>query len=163
MAEKTDEWFVTERSRVMALMYLSHRKDLLIKDQRDDDIGLNYILYLVQSKDAPALRPFGLVLRGTVSPVREDRVNKLLQPTVRSFLKVGQFPYPVGLLHFTMQDDQGYFTWIAEPCVSQGEPQLLVHSEAHARKFDRELLDNIVEQVERWYEAFYAKIAVKAS
>jgi hypothetical protein len=163
MAGESDQWFVAERSRTLALMYLSHRRDLRIKDQRDAGIGLDLLVYIVKESESPSLRPFGIALGGTVSPVNEEQRNKLLRPTLQSLLRIGQFPYPVGLLHFTMQDNQGYFTWIAEPAVTRDDPQLLIHSEPHPQKMDREVLDRIVEQVDRWYDAFYAKIAVKAS
>jgi hypothetical protein len=42
-------------------------------------------------------------------------------------------------------------------------PRLLLHSEPHCHRFDRVLLDRIVGEVDRWYDAFFARIAVKAS
>jgi hypothetical protein len=80
-----------------------------------------------------------------------------------SFFGRGQFPYSVGLLYFTMQDDQGYFTWLAEPTTPEDGPRLLLHSEPRCRKFDQALLDELVASVDQWYDAFFARIAVKAS
>ncbi|HKB38859.1 MAG TPA: hypothetical protein VKD72_20615, partial [Gemmataceae bacterium] len=77
--------------------------------------------------------------------------------------RIGEFPYPVCLLHFTMDDDQGYYTWVAEPVVTKDGPRLIQHAQAHCRKLDREALDHIVASVDRWYEAFFQTIAVKTS
>jgi hypothetical protein len=163
MAEKQEQWFISERSRWLALMHLSRRKDLGIKEVKDQGTGLTFMLSIPKANELPSVRQFGLVLSGTVEPVTEQQVNGLLQPTMTSFLSAGPFPYPVGLLHFTMQDDQGYFTWLAEPDVTDAGPRLLLHSEPHCRKFDRDLLDTIVRAVDQWYDLFFARIAVKAS
>src|SRR4051812_49028228 len=105
MVIKTDQWFVAERSRALALMYLSHRKDLVIREQKEADLGLEFLVYLVKESESPSLRQFGIALRGTVSPVTQEHLNQVRRPTMQSLLRIGQFPYPVGLLHFTMQDD----------------------------------------------------------
>lgn len=163
MTENTNQWFIAERSRALALMCLSHREDLVIKDVKDRGTGLDFMVSIVKEKEPLSVRQFGIVLRGAANPVTEERLNEELRPALKSFQSIGQFPYPTGLLHFTMQDDRGYFTWLAEPAVAEGGPLLLLHSEAHCHKFDRGLLDGIVEAVDQWYDAFFARITVKAS
>ena len=82
---------------------------------------------------------------------------------MESFLRVSEFPYPVCLLYFTMEDNRGYYTWIAEPVLTEdGKPRLQVHSAADCKNFDREALDKIVSQVDAWYDAFFASIVVGA-
>src|SRR5262245_27420486 len=55
----------------------------------------------------------------------EGRLNKILRPTQESFFQVREFPYPVCLLYFAMEDNQGYYTWIVEPVLTEdGKPQL---------------------------------------
>src|SRR5438105_1598219 len=110
MAEKQEQWFISERSRWLALMHLSRRKDLDIKEVKDQGTGLTFMLSIVKANELPSVRQFGIVLSGTVEPATEEQVNELLRPALASSLSIGPFPYPVGLLHFTMQDDHGYFT-----------------------------------------------------
>jgi hypothetical protein len=162
MSEHKQEWFVAERARALALMHLTRRKDLVVT-QAERGVGLEYVVYITKEGGEPSLRQFGVFLRGTKSAVTEDQLNRVLRPTVQSFQRVGQFPYPVCLFHFTMDDDQGYYTWVAEPVVVDDGPRLLLHSEARCRKLDRASLDELVHQVDRWYDAFFARIAVKAS
>jgi hypothetical protein len=64
MADSTNQWFIAERSRALALMHLSHRKDLVIKDVKDQDIGLTFLLSLVKEKAPPFVRQFGITLGG---------------------------------------------------------------------------------------------------
>jgi hypothetical protein len=80
---------------------------------------------------------------------------------MQSFSRVQEFPYPVCLLYFTMEDNQGYYTWIAEPVLTgDGKPQLQMHATADCKKLDREALDKMVSQVDAWYGAFFASIVV---
>jgi hypothetical protein len=60
-------------------------------------------------------------------------------------------------------DDQGHYTWVAEPAVTAEGPRLLMHEAAHCPKLDRAALDEIVDRVDRWYHAFFNQIAVQAS
>ena len=90
-------------------------------------------------------------------------LDKVLRPTMQSFRGVGAFPYPVCLFHFTMDDDKSYYTWVAEPSVAGGEARLLMHQTPHCRILNRAALDEIVGQVDRWYDAFFGRIAVEAS
>jgi hypothetical protein len=156
------EWFVTERARALAMVTLTRRDDLVIQSA-GQGIGLQFIVSITKEKGEQSTRQFGVFLRGTKSAVTEAHLDKVLRPTLRSLLRQGQFPYPVCLLHFTMDDDQGYYTWVAEPAVAAQGPRLLMHELAHCRKLDKAALDEIVDQVNRWYDAFFSQIAIKAS
>src|SRR5436309_387823 len=163
MSESKQDWFIAERTRALALMHLTRRDDLVVTETRGPDIGLDYVVSISKEDGEQSLRQFGVVLCGTKSPVTEDQLNKTLRPTMQAFQRTGQFPYPVCLLYFSMDDDQGYYTWVAEPAVMADGPRLIMHAKAHCRKLDREALDAIVASVHHWYEAFFGTIAVKAS
>jgi hypothetical protein len=73
-------------------------------------------------------------------------------------LRYGPFPFPVVLFCFTMENAQGWYTWVAEPVVSpSGDFGLVQHGEASCRPLDTEAIDEIVEGVDRWYDEFFAK------
>jgi hypothetical protein len=164
MSENGQEWFVAERSKVLARVYLTRRDDLVIRDPgAGRDVGLEYLVGITREGEKSSVRQFGVVLRAARDRVTEEHLNKILRPTMESFLRVGEFPYPVCLLYFTMDDNQGYYTWIAEPTLTEdGKPRLQVHSTADCKKLDREALDKIVSQVDAWYDAFFANIVVGA-
>lgn len=162
MSERTQEWFIAERARALALMHLTRRDDLFVSEA-DRTVGFQFIVSLRGETGERSLRQFGVFLRGTKGPLTEEHLNKALRPTMQSFQSVGQFPYPACLFHFSMDGDQGYDTWVAEPVVTDAGPRLILHAQAHCRKLDREALDALVAAVDRWYDAFFATIAVKAS
>jgi hypothetical protein len=73
-------------------------------------------------------------------------------------LRYQPFPFPVVLFFFTMENNEGWYTWVAEPVVSPGGAfELVQHSEASCRPLDTEAINEIVEAVDRWYDAFFAK------
>src|SRR5438874_73864 len=149
MSASEQEWFVAERARALAMIHLTRRPDLVVT-HGGRDVGLEYVVSITREGGEPSLRQFGVFLRGTRSAVTEDQLNKLLRPTLASLQRVGPFPYPVCLWHFTMDDDQGYQTWVAEPAVVDERPRLILHAAAHCRKLDRASLDELVAQVNRW-------------
>lgn len=160
--EDRQEWFVGERTLALAMVTLTRRDDLVVMNA-PQGVGLKFIVYITKEKGERSVRQFGVFLRGTKSPVTVSHLDKVLRPTMHSFLGIGQFPYPVCLFHFTMDDDKGYYTWVAEPTVTDEGPRLLMHESAHCRRLDRRALDEIVGKVDRWYDAFFSRIAVTAS
>ena len=160
MSEEKQKWFVAERARALAMIHLTRRDDLTVMKS---DLGLEFIVAVAKEGGGPSLRQFGVALRGTKSPATVARLDKVLRPAMQSFRGVGAFPYPVCLFHFTMDDDKGFYTWVAEPAVAGGEARLLMHQAAHCRTLDRAALDEIVGRVDRWYDAFFGRIAVEAS
>jgi hypothetical protein len=162
MSDKRQDWFIAERARTLALLHLTRRKDLVITEA-GRDVGLEFVVLITKEEGEASLRQFGVFLRGTKSAATEAHLNKLLHPTMAEIVRAGQFPYPVCLFYFTVDDDQGYYTWVAEPIVREEFPVLVMHSEPHCRKLDRSALDEIVDTVDRWYEVFFRRIAVKAS
>ncbi len=162
MSEEKQKWFVAERARALAMIHLTRRDDLMVM-KAGQGLGLEFIVTVAKEGGGPSLRQFGVALRGTKSPVTVAHLDKVLRPAMQSFRGVGAFPYPVCLFHFTMDDDQGYYTWVAEPAVAGGEARLLMHQTAHCRILDRAALDEMVGQVDRWYDAFFGRIAVEAS
>jgi hypothetical protein len=103
-------------------------------------------------------RKFGVEVRGGWAAVTPGRANQALQPSLQQVLRYRPFPFPVVLFYFTMEDNESWYTWVAEPVVlSGGGFELLQHSEASCRPLDTEAIDTIVEAVDRWYDAFFAK------
>jgi hypothetical protein len=162
MSKNEQEWFIAERSRALALMHLTRRKDLVVTNA-GRDVGLEFIVSMARPDGEKTLRQFGVFLRGSKGPVTEEQLDQTLRPTMPSLERIGPFPYPVCLLYFTMDGDQGYYTWVAEPEVADDAPRLSVHGEAHCHKLDRAALDEIVSRVGRWYDAFFGRIVVRAS
>jgi len=162
MGEGKQKWFIDERARALAMIHLTRRDDLIVTNAEQGS-GLEFIVSIARDEGEPSLCRFGVFLRGTKGPLTEARLGTVLRPTMRSLLGMGEFPYPVCLFHFSMDDDKGHYTWVAEPAVTAEGPRLMMHQAAHCRKLDRIALDEIVGKVDRWYDAFFGQIAVEAS
>ena len=68
------------------------------------------------------------------------------------FRGMRKFTYPVCLFLFTMRDEEGFFSWLAEPVVTGGAPKLVHHDQVNCV----ELTDDLLSQVVGWYDAVEA-------
>jgi hypothetical protein len=149
----TDEFkerFLADRSRALAAIILSRRDDLTIVETRKDT-GLDFHVS-IEREDNPMRLTFGVLLRGLASTVTIERANEILAPTMGEFRGMRKFTYPVCLFFFTMREDQAFFSWLAEPRISQGTPKLVHHDAADCVELTDELLGQVVEQIVAWYD-----------
>jgi hypothetical protein len=137
--------------RALATIILTRRGDLAIAETKRDT-GLDFHISIDREDKAMHLM-FGVLLRGVPSSVSIDDANRILGPTLGQFQGMRKFTYPVCLLFFTMREDQAFFSWLAEPVVSDGAPKLVHHSKANCRELTNEVLGHVVEQIVAWYDA----------
>lgn len=152
----TQERFIAERVRALAVVYLTRRDDLIVTEETADiGIDLWVTLNLV---DKDGHRKFGVEMRGGNSAVTANHANNVLNPSMQTMLRYGPFPFPVVLFFFTMENNEGWYTWAAEPVITAtGEFELVQHGTASCRPLNSEAIDEIVEAVDRWYDAFFAR------
>jgi hypothetical protein len=157
MAKAIGERFIAERARSLATVYLTRRSDLVVS-AADKDEGLDLIAHMVKGEGA-AERKFGVVIRGMMAPVSLDQANRTLGPALQSLQRGDGFPFPVCLLLFAMEGDEGCYTWVAEPSVGDdGAPLLELHSQANCQPLDTAAVNAIVDRVDQWYDRFYARV-----
>jgi hypothetical protein len=158
MAQKTTQQqrFIAERVRALAVVYLTRREDLIIsEDTADPGVDLRVTL---NPEDKHGHRKFGVKLQGIWTATTSGRPDKNLQTTMQRMLRYGPFPFPVVIFFFTMENNEGWYTWAAEPVVSSGgDFEIVQHGEASCRPLNTDAVDEIVEAVDRWYDAFFAK------
>ena len=151
----TRQRFISERVRALAVVYLTRREDLIVTEETAD-VGVDLWVTL-NLDDKEGHRKFGVVLKGSQKAVTADHAETFLRPSMQRTLRSGPFPFPVVLFYFTMEDNQGWFTWAAEPVVtSRASFELVQHGEASCRPLNSEAIDEIVGAVDRWYDAFFA-------
>jgi hypothetical protein len=157
---KQQQRFIAERVRTLAVVYLTRRSDLSITEETDC-VGVD-LWVMLNLEDKEGHRKFGVKLRGVWTGVTADHANKVLYPSMQGMLRYGPFPFPVVLFFFTMENNEGWYTWAAEPVVpSGGNFEVVQHGEAACRPLNTEAIDEIVEAVDRWYDAFFAKATRK--
>jgi len=152
MTKAKRDRFIQDRIRALATVILTRRPDVNIVETKEST-GLDFHIY-VERDDRSMRQAFGVLLRGVPSPVTLDHANRVLGPTMGFFNGLGKFTYPVCVFFFTMQDDGAYFSWLAEPVVSQQGPKLVHRTGADCAELTDARLDGVIEQVVSWYDAF---------
>lgn len=160
-AESTQTRLMRERARALATLLLTRRPDVLVQDMTDD-IGVDLVARL--AGEQRGLRQFGVELRYVLEPVTAAHANKVIRPTLRSHTAYGPFPFPVVLFFFTMRDNGGWYTWVAEPIVTTaGRAQLPLRDKPDCHPLAAAAVDDIVARVSRWYDAHYNGLVADAS
>jgi hypothetical protein len=152
----TQQHFIAERARALALVYLTRREDLIVSEETVH-VGIDLWVTL-NMEDKERHRKFGVQVKGGLAAVTPDHVDRALQIGIQQGLRYRPFPFPVVLFFFTMENNEGWYTWVAEPVVSSGGGfEIVLHGKASGRPLNTEAIDAIVEAVDRWYDAFFAK------
>ncbi len=133
---------------------LTRRPDLILAETKQGT-GLDQHVS-VDREDKPMRLTFGVLLRGAWSPATAAQANKVLGPAMGQFRGMRKFTYPVCLLFFTMREERAFFSWLAEPVVTDTGPKLVHHETAKCVEFSDELLAQVVAQVVAWYDAVEA-------
>jgi hypothetical protein len=123
-----------------------------------DDIGLDYIVRF-HTKGKEGLREFGIALRGVWAAVTKNHADQVLGPAMQQMKPYSPFLRPVCLFFFTMENDAAWYTWVAEPIVSEdGKPLLRFCDEPDCRQLDKRGLKEIIERVDWWYDALFPSL-----
>lgn len=154
MTNESKEQLLADQVRALATIILTRRGDLTIVETKKDT-GLDFHVS-IDREDKPMRLTFGVLLRGVPSPVTPERANQVLGPTMGQFRGMRKFTYPVCLFLFTLRDEQAFFSWLAEPVVTNGAPKLVHHENASCVELTDELLGRVVDQIVAWYDAVEA-------
>jgi hypothetical protein len=154
MTAETKELFLADRVRALATVVLTRREDLTLVETKQST-GLDLHVY-IDREDKPMRLAFGVLLRGVPSSMTPENANKVLGPTMGQFQGLRKFTYPVCLFFFTMRDDRAFFSWLAEPVLTDGAPKLVHHAKPNCVELTDDLLGQVVERIVGWYDAVEA-------
>jgi hypothetical protein len=150
VTNESKDQLIRERALALATIILTRRSDLTIVDTKKDT-GLDFHVS-IEREDKPMRLSFGILLRGVSTPVTAEHANRVLGPTIGQFQGIRKFTYPVCLFLFTMRDERGFFSWLAEPVVTGGAPKLVHHDKVSCVELTDELLNEVVDQIVAWYD-----------
>jgi hypothetical protein len=138
-------WYYEERAQSLALMYLTRRKDLVIKKQQDD-YGLDFLVTILHN-EAYTGRIFGIEVVSALDLSKVTRFTKYQEALYNDI------PFPICLFFFSMSDDKAYYRWIKKPVTeAKNWPYLeLSQSQTLVSLTNREL-ERIINEVNMWYE-----------
>jgi hypothetical protein len=143
--------YAAQRAEALALVYLTRRDDLVVS-REPDDYAFDLRVTVSKEKGRLSGRIFGVEVKASRAPLtsaeREAYASRMhLHPAL------SELPFPVCLFHFTMEDDEGYYTWILRPDVTQeGRPRLKHGAEPGLARLDDDAIGAIVDEVNRWYD-----------
>ncbi|HEC86029.1 MAG: hypothetical protein DRR08_10405 [Candidatus Parabeggiatoa sp. nov. 2] len=149
-------WYLDTRAEYLAIIHLSRRDDLVItKQPYAEEHGFDMLVSICQNQK-PTGRVFGIQLKAVMSlkPFFEkasSRANEI-QLNLTTF-KPKDIPFPLYLFVFTMETDAGYYQRINQP-LCQTEDTIF-------KTLTREALDNIVKEVNLWYDTVFARATPK--
>jgi hypothetical protein len=152
-------WYVRQRAEALALVYLTRREDLVVRQEQKPDSGLDFIVEIVDH-DRPTRRVFGIALTGTLASSVDEAGIVADAATVPHQPAVEQLPFPVCLFLFSVKDSRGFYKWLTEPLVTaDGAPKLRLDVDGEFKKLDPKALGIIVTKVNQWYDALVTALA----
>jgi hypothetical protein len=153
---------IAERAHALAIIHLTRRPEVTVREVTED-IGID-LLAFIKPAGRRGVRQFGIQIKGSWEAVTAARAKEILRPSMRKTLGDGPFPFPVLLFLFTMEKDQGWYTWVADPVVSpDGGIELRVQKDASCQPLDEHAVDEIVSRVNGWYDGYYARVGSLAA
>lgn len=145
--------YLDQRLQALAIIHLTRRKDLVVT-KSDLDSGVDLFVYINRPGE-PSRRVFGVMIEGTTDAIADQGEATARLNLMNIHQQGAQVMMPVCVFLFSMQDDQGYYDWQAEPRLEDGKAQLPLKTSFEARKLTPHAMDNIIAAVDRWYDAVF--------
>jgi hypothetical protein len=149
-------WYISFRAEALAIVCLTDRDDLLVsQQQKDKDTGLDLLVKITKDGNYTG-RIFGVEVKATVSSselIEHDDMFKLKNQEYNKLKNFRDLPFPVCLFFFTLDNDKGYYRWILEPIIKEGNNVALKFNENQELKnLNDQEIDNIIAMVNNWYD-----------
>ena len=160
---RTKNEYVGQRSEAIAVMHLTRHSDVRVARQ-EDDYAFDLLVHL-QKDGQDTGRMFGVEVKGRHTLPDGARVERRLTgrpdqihiPLHRehdlSRLIDADFPFPLCLFYFTMDDDEGYVRWLLEPADESGSvPTLRRVTDDEFVELTDDVLSGVIDSVHTWYD-----------
>jgi hypothetical protein len=156
--------YVDKRAELLAHLVLTRRKDVTVVPVGQPDVGIDYFVRVMHPIiHGQVLPQFGVEVKGTSEPLRDEQIaGKHANHLIKNRHPEGLFLFPIILMLFSVESDEGYYCWLMEPLLSKESPPSLNRvSSLKMTKIGKKTLDEIIAKVERWFEAT-AELLVKS-
>lgn len=153
---KAAPWYLAQRAEALALVYLTRRDDLIVRQQTQGDTGIDYIIEIVSDGRSTG-RIFGLQLKARTTALQGSALHKSIGITYEQWMV--ELPFPLCLFVFIMETNEGYYKWLSEPVVTDDQkPKLRLNAQGSLEKLSDDQLEHIVNRVNKWYDALRANL-----
>jgi hypothetical protein len=139
---------VTGRAEALATLALTRRNDLEVTGERFR--RSSFLLVTILREGKVTGRQFGVELSARFDGTRRPRVDRAALRRERE--RYREMPLPLCAFLFDIWNDDGYFRWIVEPKTDETAARLEVGSRLGFQPLTDAALDEIVEQVNAWYD-----------
>ena len=142
-----EAWYVGQRAESLAVMYLTRRNDLIVSKQQED-YDLDFLVTILKDGNYSG-RLFGIEVKAKASTPDLIQRNGAVEIKLNgASSSLTEFPFPVCLFFFTLENDCGYYQWILEPDIEgQNNSKLLLNKSNKFKKLTNEEMSNIVSAV----------------
>ena len=141
-------WYVGVRAEAHAVLRLTSRGGLEVA-RLPGKTGVDLLLTLA-TDGALSGRHLGVVVKPRAA---EADVPRLTPRSVRrERAQFASTTFPVCMVSFSPAGELGYFRWIIEPSVENGEPVLGYAQRTHFEPITDALLDGVFALVDAWYD-----------
>jgi hypothetical protein len=149
---------IEHRTQALATVFLTGRNNVDVISLRD--LGDLSMICRILTDEDNAEMVFGVIHGGVAGPIESERwAEKWLNTySPRALKTVKKYPFPVLILLFSMQSDEGVFSWRMEPDISEGVPALILNERFACEKATRTGLDSVLKRVRSWYAAYYDRM-----
>src|SRR4051812_34675693 len=107
---------VEQRSELLARVFLTRRLNINVHPFGDKaDEGIDFICTLNHDR-VEGFLPFGVLVWGTAKELATEADATAFGRQKKKAIKQETFFIPVIVLLFSMHNDEGYFSWLVEPC-----------------------------------------------
>jgi len=158
MAASKDDPFVERRTQALALVLLTSRDDLKVMSVQED-VGVDLLVSLTKD-EAPTFEHFGVILKGSVEMIATARdAGRFLNSCMSRGAKTEVVTTPICVFLFNMTGSRGFYAWRDEPTTIGGLPKLRRHESLECKELNAESLEDILESVDRFYDALSRDLA----
>src|SRR5204863_232628 len=109
--------YIEQRAELLANLVLTRRKDLIVTTLNESaDIGIDLFVSVITKEVGEGVVPsFGVEVKGTVNPLEdESSANKYGNRQMKHWKSRGFEMMPLLVFLFSMENDQGYYSWLME-------------------------------------------------
>jgi hypothetical protein len=154
---KEHSFMIEHRTQALTTVFLTGRNNIEVINL--PNLGELDMLCRIVSPGEEYEMLFGVIGKGTSEVLVSARLAETyLNSRLRGLKAVKTYPFPVLVIIFSMQSDDGYYSWKIEPTVSDSAPGLILNDRFSCERATKTGLDSIIEKVRAWYSAYYEQV-----
>jgi len=140
---KEQSFMIEHRTQALTTVLLTGRNNIEVVSL--PELGELDMLCRIVSYGEEAEMPFGVIQKGTSETLVNERLaESYLNSRFRGLKTAKRYPFPVLIIIFSMQSDDGYYSWRVEPAISNAAPQLILNERLTCEKATKSGLDSII-------------------